>query len=496
MSSSIKLEELTALQIGEAVNNRELKPTEIIEYFIKRINERNASINAFVYLKEEEALQQAALLEEKIKQGKYCGIFAGVPFALKDFLPSKKGWTHSHGGVKSLIREDPYSSVFCTTMEKLGGIAIGKTNSPAFGFRGLCDNKLYGPTRNPFNTKYNSGGSSGGSAAAVADGLVPIAEGGDAGGSIRIPAAWCNCYGYKASIGTIPSVCRPDAWAATHPFCVNGGITRSVDDSAALLFFMQQYDPRDPFSCLVTDDTIIHINTPTDQLKGIKIAFTPDFNIFAVDPEIINVVYRAARSLEELGATVDVVDFKFKHTANELANIWCRSICIDTAIELELYKREGLDLVKDHRDELPEEFIYWNDIAVKSDIFDYYNINLARTDILDAQQDIFDKYDIIISPTATCLPVENGLDGNTLGPEHINGTLVERLIGFSETFLFNFTGNPAASIPAGLSSTGLPIGMQIVGKRYRDNDVIRVSRAFEKLHSWKNYYTIPYGRRI
>lgn len=488
MSSSVELEELTALQIGEAVNNRELKPAEVVEYFIRRINERNASINAFVYLKEEEALQQAAVLEDKIKKGRYCGPFAGVPFALKDFLPSKKGWTHSHGGVRSLIREDPYSSVFCTTMETLGGIAIGKTNSPAFGFRGLCDNKLYGPTRNPFNLKYNSGGSSGGSAAAVAAGLVPIAEGGDAGGSIRIPAAWCSCYGFKASVGTIPSVCRPDAWAATHPFCVNGGITRSVDDSAVLLQYMQRYDPRDPFSYPLSKDVPLYLTTPVSQLRGIKIAFTADFGIFAVDPEVATIVYKAAKSLEELGATVDLVSFNFKHTADELADIWCRSICIDTAIELELYKKEGLDLVKDHRDELPDEFIYWNDIAAKSDVLDYYDINLARTDILDAQQDVFDRYDIIISPTTACLPVRNSSDGNTLGPETINGTPVERLIGFSETFLFNFTGNPAASIPAGMSSNGLPIGMQVVGKRFRDVDVIRVSRAFEKLCPWKNCY--------
>ena len=181
------LEALSAAELGREIGTGHITPTEVIEHFVRRIEARNPSLNAFVYTKFEYALAEAKKLEARLARGEEIGPFAGVPFALKDFLPSKTGWTNSHGGVRSLIREDPFDSEFCRAMEAAGGIAVGKTNAPAFAFRGTCDNKLYGPTSTPFDTRYNSGGSSGGSAAAVADGLVPIAEGSDGGGSIRCP---------------------------------------------------------------------------------------------------------------------------------------------------------------------------------------------------------------------------------------------------------------------------------------------------------------------
>lgn len=473
---------MSATDLGRLVNAQDISASELTKYFIDRISKYNKDINAFVYTKFDEALKSASHIDEKIAKGEYLGPFAGVPFALKDFLPSKKGWTHSYGGIKSLICEDKYSSVFCEAMEKAGAIAVGKTNSPSFGFRGLCDNKLYGPTRNPFNLNLNSGGSSGGSAAAVAAGLVPIAEGGDAGGSIRIPAAWCNLFGYKASVGTIPSVCRPDAWSATHPFCFNGGLTKTVIDAATLLNYMAYYNPRDPFS-LKTE--INYLESMKQSIKGFKIAFTYDFDMFEVDPEIKSIVEKAVKEFENLGAVVDIVKFNFPRSADDYAKIWCKSICIDTAIDLELKKKSGFDIINKCRNEFPEEFIYWNDIVSRSGLMDYYDINLARTEILDAQQDIFDKYDLIISPTVNCMPVLNKFDGNTLGPE-----THEPLIGFTQTFLFNFTGNPAASIPAGMSENNLPVGMQIVGKRFNDLAVLQASYNFELIKPWHKNYSL------
>ena len=221
----MNLEELSAVQLGALVNNRQISPVEVMTYFQDRIEKRNPSINALVYTKFDEALAVAKNQEARIARGENLGPLAGVPIALKDFLPSKKGWTASHGGVRSFITVDEYDSVFCAACERLGAIAVGKTNAPSFGFSGCCDNPMYGPTSTPWKVGYNSGGSSGGSASAVADGLVGIAEGGDAGGSIRIPSAWCGCFGFKPSAGLVPSVCRPDAWAATHPYCCGGPIT-------------------------------------------------------------------------------------------------------------------------------------------------------------------------------------------------------------------------------------------------------------------------------
>ena len=488
----MKLEELSGVKLGSLVKKGEVSPTEVINYFAQRIEKRDPSINAFTYTKIDEALAEAAKLEKKIKSGEDVGPLCGVPVALKDFLPSKKGWTNSHGGVKSLIRVDSEDSMFTMAAEKAGAIAIGKTNAPAFAFRGTCDNKLYGPTSTPFNTEYNSGGSSGGTAAAVADGLILLGEGSDGGGSIRIPSAWCGCFGFKASVGTIPSICRPDGWTATHPYCFNGAITKTVEDSAVMLNYMAKYDPRDPLSLDhgKKDFTYLMQKPITDW----KIAFTYDFDLFPVEEEIKTIVKNAALKLELAGAKVEEVHFNFKHTSNEFAELWCRSISIDTSIDMELWKRDGFDILKDHRDELPEEFIYWNDVAFNSSVMDYRMFNEMRTEILDSQQDIFDKYDIIIAPVTICSPVKNLDDNNTQGPSIVNGKEVEPLIGFCETFFENFTGNPAASIPCGLDSKGLPVGMQIIGKKFRDEDVFAVAHKFEQIMPWS--YEIPLGRKI
>lgn len=486
----MKLERLSGVELGREVAGGHISPTEVIAYFARRIEERNPGINAFVYTKFDEAMAEARKLEVRLARHENPGPLAGVPVGLKDFLPSKKGWTNSHGGVKSLIREDPEDSMFWRGAREAGAIAVGKTNAPAFAFRGTCDNKLYGPTSTPFHTAYNSGGSSGGSAAAVADGLIPIGEGSDGGGSIRIPSSWCGCFGFKASVGTIPSVCRPDGWTATHPYCFDGAITRTVEDSAVMLNYMARHDPRDPLSLdLGRRDFTELMKKP---IRNWRIGFTEDFDVFTVDPEVARIVRAAAFRLEEAGAAVEPVHFSFRHSQMEFAELWCRSICIDTAIDMELWKQEGFDLVGDHREELPEEFIFWNEKALASTIMDYRYFNELRTEILDAQQDVFDHYDIILSPVTICPPVKNASDGNTRGPLELNGRPIEPLIGFCETFFENFTGNPAASVPAGLTAAGLPVGMQIVGKKFRDEDVLAVARAFEEICPWS--YEIPWGR--
>ena len=488
----MELERYTAAGLGRLVGNGEISPTEVIRYFAERIEERDPSLHAFTYLKIEEALNDAKKLEDQLARREQVGPFAGVPIALKDFLPSKKGWTNSHGGVASLIMEDAADSAFYAAAAKAGAIAIGKTNAPAFGFRGTCDNRLYGATCNPYHTDYNSGGSSGGTAAAVADGLILMGEGGDGGGSIRIPASWCNLYGFKASVGTVPSVCRPDCWTATHPYCTNGCLTKSVEDSALMLEYMAQYDPKDPLSLPHPFRRFSELMK--QGIKGRKIAYTPDFDIFPVDPEVADLVEKAAYALREAGAIVEPVHFHFPHSSNEYAELWCRAISIDTAIDMELWKQNGLDLLRDHADELPEEFIYWNQKALESTILDYRYFNDLRTEMLDAFEDTFADYDLILSPVTICPPVKNDPAGNTKGPDEVCGHKVEPLIGFCETFFANFVGNPAASVPAGLTKAGLPIGMQIIGRKFRDEDVLAASYAYEQIRPWN--YDIPLGRRI
>ena len=488
----MKLETLSGVEFGRRINHMEVSPTEAVNYFFERIHRRDPSINAFTYTKYEDAMEEARLLEARLAKGEYCGPLAGVPIGLKDFLPSKKGWTNSHGGVPCLAAVDTADSVFYDAARRAGAIAVGKTNAPAFAFRGTTDNVMYGPTSTPFFPGYNSGGSSGGSAAAVADGMILIGEGSDGGGSIRIPSSWCGCFGYKASIGTIPQVNRPDGWSASHPYCFNGAITKTVEDSAVMLNYMAYYDPRDPHSVPLPERDFTELMKR--PLKGLRIGYTDDFGIFTVEEEVKQIVRSAAMRFQDAGVTVEPVTFRFPHTQNEYAEFWCRSICFDTASDMELWKRNGFDLVRDHRDEIPEEFIYWNEQVAKGTILDFRAMNELRTEILDVQEDVFADYDIILSPVTVCAPVKNRTDHNTRGPEYVCGQKVEPLIGFCETFFENFTGNPACSVPAGLTKKGLPVGMQIIGRKFRDEDVMAAAYTYEQLNPWT--YDIPLNRKI
>jgi amidase len=176
-------------------------------------------------------------------------VLHGLPTAIKDLFDFTPGWPATFGGIRALKDFTlDISCAFAERIQRAGAIVLGKTNSPIMGFRGTCDNYLFGPSRNPFATAKITGGSSKGSAAAVADGLLPLAEGTDGGGSIRIPASWCGVYGYKASFGRIPYLNRPNAFAGVNPFLFEGPITRTVEDAALALDALAGHDSRDPFS--------------------------------------------------------------------------------------------------------------------------------------------------------------------------------------------------------------------------------------------------------
>lgn len=480
--TNVKLENLSAIELGELVNSKVVSPVEVIDYFIKRIEKWNFRTNAFVYTKYDEAHFEAVELEKRIMNGEDVGPLAGVPIGLKDFLPTKKGWTASHGGVKSLITVDQEDDIFYSTAHKLGAIAIGKTNAPSFGFRGTTDNKMYGPTSTPFKVGYNSGGSSGGSAAAVAAGLVPVATSGDGGGSSRIPAAWCNCFGFKPSAGVNPSICRPDAWTATHPYCCSGVETRTILDSAIIFESVQSYDPKDPISVPLAKKPLSKLMC--ESISGMKIAVTHDYNIFpSVNAEILTAVDRTAEILQSAGAIVDYVDFKFKFSLDEMIDQWLLGISIDDAVSPEIIRA-----VDEHPEDMPDEFIYWHMKARKATMLDYRKFHEVRTDILDAHLNIFKDYDIVLSPVTCCMPVPNATDHNTLGPEEIDGCPLERLIGYTQTWFQNMTGNPSASIPTVLSKEGFPIGVQVTARRYLDENVFKIAHTLEQLQPWAAYY--------
>src|ERR1700674_5299215 len=249
MVEGVDLAWASAAALALRIRRRELSPVEVMTATIERIERRNPSLNAFVFLDFDQAMERAHAAEAAVTSGATLGPLHGVPAAMKDLFDFKPGWPATFGGVRALRNQviDAYCH-YAERMEGAGAILVGKTNAPVMGLRGIADNYLFGPTHNPFDLSRNPGGSSGGSAAAVADGLVPIAEGTDAGGSIRIPAAWCNVYGYRASYGRVPFTGRPNAFASLTPFLFEGTLTRTVEDAALGLQVLAGPDSRDPFS--------------------------------------------------------------------------------------------------------------------------------------------------------------------------------------------------------------------------------------------------------
>ena len=168
--------------------------------------------------------------------------------------------------------------------------------------------------------------------------------------------------------------------------------------------------------------------------------------------------------------------------------MWCRFIAPKQVAALEGFKREGIDLVRDHHDDFPPEFWHWDEIGRQMTVPQFLADQAMRTEVFDALRSVLDRYDYLVSPTLACLAVDNATDGNTVGPAEINGETIDRLIGWCMTYLINFIGYPAATVPAGLADNGLPVGMQIVGKRYADADVIAASAEFERLRPWMDTY--------
>lgn len=484
------LDYASATEIARLVRTRQISAADVTEHAIARIEARNRSINAFVYTDFEQARNRAKDLDVRIRAGEDVGPLAGVPTAIKDLFNFYPGWPSTLGGIRCLrdFKLD-VKSRYATKMEEAGAVVLGITNSPVLGFRGTTDNDLYGPTRNPFDLSRNSGGSSGGTSAAVADGLLPIGDGTDGGGSIRIPAAWCHVFGFQASPGRIPLAIRPNAFGAAAPFLYEGPITRTVEDAALAMSVLAGSDPADPFSLNDRLDWFGAVDQPT--ITGLRIGFTPDFGGFPVEPAVAATIAHAVRAFEQAGAKIVPLTLDFGYTHDELSQLWCRMISQGTIAVVDSFAENGLHLEPD----FPAPVMEWAQKAKNATPLDLHRDQVMRTKVYDVLNAAFSQVDLIAGPTTTCLPTPNGERGMTVGPSEIAGTPINRLIGFCPTFLTNFTGNPAASLPAGLAD-GLPVGLMLIGPRRDDLTVLSASAAFERVQPWADSYRIPAVRPL
>lgn len=483
----------SATALAAAIARREVSPVEVMEDTLRLVDEREPSLNALVFRGFEEALESARSAEEVVASGEAFAPLTGVPVVMKDLFDFKPGWPATYGGIPAMAdySVDGYC-VWAERMEAAGAIIIGKANSPALGFRGTCDNYLFGPTSNPFDTTRNSGGSSGGSAAMVADGLVPIAEGTDGGGSIRIPASWCGVVGYQPSPGRVPVVVRPNAFSGVSPFIYEGPITRTVADAALAMSVLAGPHPADPFCALDVPD---FLSTLDRGIEGMTVAYSPDLGVYPVQSEVAATVAEAVLALENAGARVVEVEIDIDMDQRELSDLWCRLILPLSLDAFNNLAAGGLDILGEHRSDLPPEFLYWADHVAGMSAMDNFDDNSRRSKVFDALQSVMTSHDLLVSPTLACLPAKNLTNGETRGPTVIEGVEVDPLIGWCMTYFTNFAGYPAVSVPAGLAH-GLPVGMQIVGGRGADVDVLATAAAFERVRPWSHIYDVPAGRSL
>jgi amidase/aspartyl-tRNA(Asn)/glutamyl-tRNA(Gln) amidotransferase subunit A len=459
-----------------------LSAVEAARAAIDLIETLNPKVHAVVTTCVDEALAAAQRADQLAREGRFLGRLHGVPILVKDLFDFRAGLRNTFGCRAMADFIPDFTVEHVARLEAAGATLLGKTNTPEFGHKGVTDNLLFGPTCCPFDLRRNAGGSSGGSAAAVAVGMVPLAQGSDAGGSIRIPAAWSGVVGFKPTFGRIPLTRGSNAFGLTSPFVHVGPLTRTIADAALMAQVMAGPHADDPFC--IPDDGMNLLEALKADAADLRVAYSRDLGVFAVEPEVAQVVEQSVAALADDGQPVEQLNLVLPISQDELAQLWLRQIGV---LYLELFDtiaQQGPDLLTQFRDDIPEPIHAMVEQARRFSALDVRHDEALRTMLWRSIQQAFDPYDIVLTPTVGALPVLNSSDGRTMGPEMVCGRPVERCIGWCLTHPFNFTGHPAASVPAGLSSGGLPVGMQVIGRRFADEQVITMCRKIEQVRPW------------
>ena len=453
---------MSVIEMVKAIENKQLSPVEIMDAVLSRIERLNPKINAYCTLVAESARKQAREAETMVMKGEELGRLHGVPVAIKDLTFTKGIRTTSGSKIyENFVPEQ--DAIVVERLKAAGAIIIGKTNTPEFGFKGVTDNRLFGATCNPWNLGLTSGGSSGGAAASVAAGMGPLAQGSDGGGSIRIPSSFCGVFGLKPSFGRVPrGPGVPDWQTLSH----TGPITRTVRDAALAMEVIAGRDDRDRHS--LPDTGLRYLPFLGGDLKGLKIAWSPDLGYAVVDPRVLEVTSAAVGTFDTLGGTVEAATPEAGTLGRVFFAIWGMT-----------YASRYLDKLEEWREQMDPGLVTLIEQGKDRLATEYASAALEREKYCDKIQPFFEKYDLLLTPTLAVPPFEVGASG----PREIAG--VQGPLDWTTfPYPFNLTGQPAASVPCGWTEDGLPIGLQIVGRRFDDVTVLRAAAAFEQASPW------------
>ncbi len=460
----------SATELLGLIRTKQISPVELTEFFFARIDKLDARLNSFVLLARESAIEMAKEAEAAVIRGDELGPLHGLPIPIKD-TQNTSGIRTTMGSLILKNRIPKRDGAVVERVKSAGAIVLGKTNVPEFALVGTCENRLGEPGRNPWNIERTPGGSSGGAAAAVAAYLCPVATGSDAGGSIRIPASFCGVYGIKPTQGRVSGYTGNDGVHMPYIFAQNGPIARTVLDAATILQILSGHDMRDPVSLreLPPDFTA----AVDKNISGLRVAWSPDFGFADVDPDVLAVTSRAAKVFEDLGCHVEDSNFAMDPPYDTFGPVQAA----------DAYATLGKYLETDG-DRLTDFAKFFLEIGSRVTATEYAR-TLGCIDILKARiTSLFEEYDLLLSPTAcfTAFPNEKfpgSIRGESEYPEQYwNGAF---------TLPINAVGHPAATVPAGFSSDGLPIGLHIVGRWGDEETILAASAAFERAQPWTQY---------
>ncbi|MER5492929.1 amidase [Streptomyces sp. NPDC002490] len=450
-----QLARLSAVRMLDGYRRGEFSPVEVTEAVLRRCEEVQPALNAFVRLDADRALDAARASAERWRRGRPAGLLDGVPVSVKDLLPQ-----HGVPTLRGSRTVDPAARLAdedapaVARLREHGAVFTGRTTTPEFGWKGVTDSPLTGITRNPYDVGRTAGGSSGGSAAALAAGAGPLSVGTDGGGSVRIPAACCGVFGLKPTYGVVPVYPASAFGTLSHV----GPMARDAADGALLLDVLGGADPRDWDRAAPPSGTF---RDPAEGVRGLRVAFSPSLGgQVAVQPQVAAAVRRAVEALAGLGAHVTETDPDLTDRVDAFHTLWFSGVAHVTRAlgpaQLALVEPE-LRAVRAAGERVSAR--------------EYLTARDARADLGRRMGLFHRRHDLLVTPT---LPLTAFAAGVEVPP----GSGLRRWTGWTPfTYPFNMTTQPAASVPVGLDAEGLPIGLQIVGARFADATVLRLAHA-------------------
>ena len=454
-----------AVKLARMIREGEISPVELTQTVLERIEAVNPRINAYCTLVPEFALRAAREAEQKGMKKENLGPLHGIPLSIKDLTPTRgirTTWGSRH--YRDFVPQE--DALLVQRLKAAGAVILGKTNTPEFGIGINTTNALFGTTLNPWDPSRTAGGSSGGAAAALAAGLGPLAQGSDLGGSLRIPASFCGVVGFRTTPGTIPKY--PNYWA-WDTFSVPGPMARTASDAALMLSVMGGFHEKDPVS--VREDFSSLAEEIEKDYRGKRVAWSPDLGgLCPVEPEVVRICQAAAKKFEEMGCAVEEAFPDLQDVLEIIEGLRILSSVNNYAHLLGV--EEGID---------NQFFKHFLNLSAKTPVAQVAAAERKRSALWFRVQAFFEKYDLLLCPT-TSVPA---FPAEQLFPPAVAGKSIEnRIESYLLTYAFSMVALPAISVPAGWTQNGLPVGMQIIGKRLSDKTVLRAAATFERIAPW------------